>query len=167
MHDPKLDRARGRSINLALAYQTDAAPGRHTAPHSVNLRDKALSAAGMCGLGEKAFGAERLGEALTAVTGIGYTSEDLEAIGNRIACLRQAFNLREGFTPQDFRLPGRVTGHPPLPSGPLAGISLDMERAASDYFTSRDWDPKTGRPSRELLEELGGLEEVIADLYGS
>jgi len=170
MHDPKLamvrEPRRGPRLSLGLAYQTDAAPARHTGPQSTNLESKTSSAAGLCGMGGSAFRGEKMAEVLTAVTGNTYTLEELERVGHRIACMRQAFNLREGLTPEDFRMPGRVIGNPPLQSGPLAGVSLDMDTAVIEYLTSRRWDPETGKPSRELLEELGGLDEVIADLYG-
>jgi aldehyde:ferredoxin oxidoreductase len=116
-------------------------------------------------MGGRVFRGEGLCQYLTAVTGIEYTENDLEQIGERVACIRQAFNLREGFTPKDFRLHGRVIGDPPLKSGPLAGITLDMDTATRDYFEGIRWNPETGKPSRERLVELGGFEDVIADLY--
>jgi len=168
MHDPKLAQAQGQPIHLALAYQTDATPGRHTA--ATEDISRACNATGLCGIGPWSFkesvGQDRLGELLLAVTGIEYSPQDLEAVGGRIACIRQAFNLREGFSPRDFRLPDRITGHLPFQSGPLAGVSLDMEAAVREHFQSMGWDPETGRPSRDLLLRLGGLEEVITQLYG-
>jgi len=168
MHDPKLAQARGRPIGLALAYQTDATPGRHTA--STSHMGRVYSATGLCGIGQWSFresmGPHRLGDLLMAVTGLEYSAEDLEAVGARIACMRQTFNLREGLSPRDFRLPDRIAGHPPFEAGPLAGVTLDMDTAVREYFQSMRWDPETGRPRRDLLAELGGLEEVITDLYG-
>jgi hypothetical protein len=29
-----------------------------------------------------------------------------------------------------------------------------------------NWDEETGKPSRESLESLGGLDDVVQDLYG-
>jgi len=169
MHDPKLAQARGRPIRLALAYQADATPGRHTA--STSDMGRAFNATGLCGIAQWSFrqsvGPNRLGDLLAAVTGEEYSPEDLEAVGARIGCMRQAFNLREGLSPRDFRLPDRITGHPPFDAGPLAGVSLDMGPAVREHFRSMEWDPETGRPSREFMVRLGGLEEVIDDLYGS
>jgi aldehyde:ferredoxin oxidoreductase len=169
MHDPKLDQARGRPIRLALAYQTDATPGRHTA--STSDMGRVFNATGLCSIAQWSFrqsmGPDRLGDLLAAVTGGEYSPEDLEAVGARIACMRQAFNLREGLSPRDFQLPDRITGHPCFDTGPLAGASLDMGPAVREHFQSMEWDPETGRPSRELMMRLGGLEEVVDDLYGS
>jgi aldehyde:ferredoxin oxidoreductase len=168
MHDPKLAQARGRPVRLALAYQTDATPGRHTA--SINGMGRVHNATGLCGIGQWSFGEavgrDRLGELLLAVTGVEYSPADLEAVGDRIGCIRQAFNLREGLSPRDFRLPDRIAGHPPFQTGPLAGVSLDMDTAVREHFQSVGWDPETGRPNRDTLEGLGGLEEAVTDLYG-
>jgi len=164
MHDPRLSQTREAQLPvLGIMYQIDATPGRHTAPSS--NRGRALYASGLCTMGGRVFQGEKLCEFLTAVTGIEYTENDLEQIGERVACIRQAFNLREGYTPKDFRLHGRVIGEPPLERGPLAGITLDMDTATRDYFEGMRWDPETGKPSKERLIELGGFEDVIADLY--
>lgn len=164
MHDPKLALKRDRPIRLALTYQTDATPGRHTA--SIDPAFRPINATGLCSIGSRYFRGEKLAEYLNAATGMDFTEAELEETGERIGCMRQAFNLREGFTPEDFRMPDRVVGRPPFQTGPLAGLTLDMDTAVVNYFKSIDWDPETGKPSRELLERLGGLDEVVADLYG-
>jgi aldehyde:ferredoxin oxidoreductase len=68
MHDPKMDVVRenpwGRRYGLALAYQTDAAPARHTGPQSINLEQKASSASGLCSMGGGAYREGRFCEAL-------------------------------------------------------------------------------------------------------
>ena len=78
MHDPKMDVVRenpwGRRYGLALAYQTDAAPARHTGPQSINLEQKASSAAGLCSVGGGAYREGRFCEVLSAVTGVPYTA---------------------------------------------------------------------------------------------
>jgi aldehyde:ferredoxin oxidoreductase len=168
MHDPKLAVARGRPARLALAYQTDATPGRHTA--STSYMGHAYNATGLCNIAQWSFresmGQDRLGDLLAAVTGVEYALEDLEAVGTRIACMRQAFNLREGLSPRDFRLPDRIAGHPPFETGPLTGVSLEMDALVREHFQSLGWDLETGRPERDLIENLGGLEQVVTDLYG-
>jgi len=164
MHDPRLSQTREAQLPvLGIMYQIDATPGRHTAQSS--NRGRAQQSSGLCSMGGRVFRGEKLCEFLTAVTGIEYTENDLEEIGERVACIRQAFNLREGLTPKDFKLHGRVIGDPPLERGPLAGITLDMDTATRDYFEGMGWDPETGKPNKERLMELGGFEDVIADLY--
>jgi hypothetical protein len=43
---------------------------------------------------------------------------------------------------------------------------VDNEALADNWFAALGWDLATGKPSREGLERLGGLEDVIRDLYG-
>jgi len=80
--------------------------------------------------------------------------------------MRHAFNLREGFRPADFMLPKRAVGDPPQQAGPNTGVTIDNETLARNFFTVMEWDLETGKPSRESLEALGGMEDVIRDLYG-
>ncbi len=163
MLDPKL--LTRHSYELGLVYVVDAAPGRHT--HGIGL-DNAIQALGVCTfigwMGAKAGGIGSLYNFLKAVTGWNLTEKDFLIVSNRIATLRQAFNVREGFEPSDFKLPDRVLGKPPHKSGPLEGITLDLDSHIKEYFNSMGWDYRTGKPSQEKLKELG-LEDVIKDLY--
>ena len=77
---------------------------------------------------------------------------------------RMAFNIREGVRNIDFALPGRMIGSPPPESGPLAGVTVDVETQLRDYLDVMGWDPRTGAPAKETLMKLG-LDFVAADLY--
>lgn len=94
---------------------------------------------------------------IRARTGWDLTMDDFLIVGNRIANMRQAFNVREGFKPSDFKFPDRVLGKPPLKSGPLAGVTIEKQvnELVEEYFKSMDWTFKTGKPSRKKLIELG------------
>ena len=81
-------------------------------------------------------------------------SEALEA-GARIQTLRQTFNVREGLTPSEIKLPPRMAGIPPKGEGPLAGITIDIDSLRSEYYKAMGWDPGTGYPSGTTLERLG------------
>jgi aldehyde:ferredoxin oxidoreductase len=71
-----------------------------------------------------------------------------------------AFNLREGINPiEDFKMPGRVIGHPPVKSGPQKGVEIDLNTMVREYLQAMDWDQMTFKPSRRRLEQLG-LEDV-------
>ncbi len=100
-----------------------------------------------------------------AVMGTDYTIDDLLQIGDRIATLRIAFNLREGLRNIDFKVPDRVLGDPPLKSGPTANITVDNDTQVRDYLEAMGWDPQTGIPTRATLERLG-LDFVAQDLHG-
>jgi aldehyde:ferredoxin oxidoreductase len=80
--------------------------------------------------------------------------------------MKQAFNLREGLKPADFVLPERSVGEPPLEGGPLSGITIDHQKLGENFFAAMAWDLETGKPSRESLEAMGGMEGVVKDLYG-
>ena len=104
-----------------------------------------------------AFGYQqhRIAEITRAVTGWDTTVWELMKVGERCMNLMRAFNIREGFTRQDDRLPERF--HQPLAAGPLKGAKLDkerFERAKKTYFRMMGWDEE-GTPGREKLQELG------------
>jgi aldehyde:ferredoxin oxidoreductase len=102
-------------------------------------------------------------EGIRALTG--WNDFDLdEAIrtGERIVTLRHCFNLREGLRPQEFTLPARLMGAPPLSEGPTAGQTVDFEAVKKDYYRERDWDPATGMPSVAKLTLLG-LTELVRE----
>ena len=73
----------------------------------------------------------------------------------RIQTLRQSFNMREGIRASDIKLPGRLSGKPPLNDGPLSGVTIDVDTMQQEYFQSMGWDPDSGKPKPETLEELG------------
>jgi aldehyde:ferredoxin oxidoreductase len=77
--------------------------------------------------------------------------------------MRLAFNLREGISCADWKIPGRMVGDPPLTAGPLQGITVDAQTMISEYFETMGWDTRSGRPSREKLQELG-LDRIVQDL---
>lgn len=84
--------------------------------------------------------------------------------GERISNLRQAFNIREGLNPLQFKVPDRVLGRPPQEEGPLTGVTVDEETMVKEYLAAMDWDAKTAKPSKKKLQELG-LEDVAKELW--
>lgn len=100
---------------------------------------------------------------LLLVTGWQLSPEEIGRIGERISVIRQAFNLREGLPPKDFKLHGRPMGDPPFKEGPVANITVDGDMLVSEYYKALDWDPETGKPSKKKLIELG-LEDVVKEL---
>ncbi len=185
LHDPRA------AISYATAF-LDATPGRHNQGHEGSIspglpvakfdpkscsgRGEAhkmaatmwnvAQCAGVCQFGYLAMEATHLPEFLNLVTGSTYSLEDLLRIGERIGNIRQAFNIREGVTTKDFKLPDRILGKPPLPDGPTAGKTVDADTMRKEYFAAMDWGPDTGKPSRAKLLELG-LEDVAESLYPS
>jgi aldehyde:ferredoxin oxidoreductase len=97
------------------------------------------------------------------ITGWDISTEELVTAGERIENMRQAFNLRDGIDITQNKLADRLLGRPPHKEGPIAGVSVDAETMVKDYVTAMHWDPKTGKPGRKRLLELG-LEDVADEL---
>lgn len=183
-HDPRI------SYPLAIANKIDATPGRHTRESSAplvglerspfyakSLTDRApaqktgmsffhvIESSGCCQFAVFTFPrANVLIEFLNAVTGWNMTMDDALKTGERIANIRQAFNVREGLNVFNFKNPDRLVGKPPLTSGPAAGKSFDDNTLAREFCEVLDWDTTTGKPSQKKLVELG-MEDVAEVLY--
>ena len=185
MHDPKC------RPHYATPYQADATPARHTqggygyrpasgiAPPQFERgtwtgRGEAtkmgsslihvVNSAGLCSFGFMSMDISAITEFLSLATGWDYDLDTVLNTGERIANIRQAFNVREGLVPSGFIMPGRVLGRPPLDKGPTAGRSVHIETMVNDYFTAMDWDHRSGKPSRTKLEQLG-LKDVADILW--
>jgi aldehyde:ferredoxin oxidoreductase len=85
---------------------------------------------------------------LSAVTGIEFSEEYLNHVGERIWNLQRAIMIREGRTREEDTLynsyfqKGNVNRE-------------DFERAKEEYYEIRGWDKKTGIPTRKTLGRLG------------
>jgi aldehyde:ferredoxin oxidoreductase len=83
------------------------------------------------------------------------TDEELRAVVSRGLSLARLFNLREGVTAADDRLPKRL--HEPLLKGPLSDRRLPEEEVQSivtAYYADQGWDAATGAPLKGTLEAL-------------
>ena len=100
--------------------------------------------------------AEDVVQVVRAATGWDVTVEELLEVGERAVNLARLFNVREGFTRTDDRLPDRV--YTSLENGLLAGTAIsrdDFERALTDLYLLKGWDPATASPTAERLRSLG------------
>jgi len=97
---------------------------------------------------------------MKALTGWNLDHDELIKAGKRISTLLHAFNLREGFKPADFTMPGRVYGNPPLKIGALKGITVDVEDLKRQYYEAMGFDPATGEIRKDRIEELG-LQNIL------
>jgi len=182
-HDPKL------GAHYSVTYMLDATPARHTQggeglnppgtlpafnPKSYSGRAQAhrigsnmlhvVNCVGMCEFMYYSLpSANVVTEFLNAATGWNLTTEDLVKAGERIGTLRHAFNLREGLNPLKERMPGRISGRPPLQAGPLKGVTIDTDTLVNEYLKVMEWDPVTAKPSAQRLRELD-LEDVVRAL---
>jgi len=93
-------------------------------------------------------------DVLSAVTGWETSFWELMKAAERGVTLMRIFNLREGFTAADDRLPARFAT--PQPTGGLAGVVVDLEelaRAQKLYYGMLGWDEE-GIPTEARLAEL-------------
>jgi len=111
-----------------------------------------LSSAGLCSLYSQ-FDTPPTVELLRPVTGWDMDwAEGLKA-GRRILTLRQAFNVKHGVHPRDYRFPQRFKQR--VAAGPVAEIDVPpFERLREQYYAALGWDPETGRPLPETLADL-------------
>ncbi len=180
MHDPRLN------PGLARTYQTDPTPARHVKgglwmsqmyqPEGkynyentgqmdlfMTANSDLNSSSGMC-LFQMMNGIQDApAQLMEAVTGWSLPQEKQAELGMRIMDIRQAYNLREGLKPSDFTLPARAVGG--ATQGPVASVSVNSQLLARNYFEAMSWDIESGIPSKQSMEMLGGLEDVIQDLY--
>jgi aldehyde:ferredoxin oxidoreductase len=98
---------------------------------------------------------DHLAAALSGVTGLTYDIHDILQVGARAQTLSRLFNLREGFTAADDKLPKRVMKA--FKKGPLADVEITNEAfdwAKRRYYELMKWEPDTGVPSEDCLEQL-------------
>lgn len=91
---------------------------------------------------------------MNSATGWYKTPEQYMEIGERIQTLKQAFNVKHGVKPKDFRLSDRALGLPPQEKGANKGRSVDIDKMIRDYYRQFDWNEETGEPTPESMENL-------------
>lgn len=188
MHDPRYEPGMG------VIYQIDATPGRHTQAGQFTtppgfptampgygekrelqegrgkyVKDAAclvhtMSVTGMCLFGFFSTQYTYIPELLSAVTGWEITVEEMLRIGERIANIRQAFNVREGINAVQFSLPERAYGRPPLADGPTAGMRVEAEMMLKEHLENMGWSLDAAVPLPATLEKLD-LADIVGDLW--
>ncbi len=108
---------------------------------------------------------------LNAATGWNTSLWELLKAGERGQALARAFDIREGLTSDDDRLPRRF--FEPLGPGTLSreGVALQegkVKEAISTYYAMAGWDASTGIPTWGKLEELdlGWVAEMLSPRKG-
>jgi aldehyde:ferredoxin oxidoreductase len=101
-------------------------------------------------------------EAVRAVTGWDTNAWELWKTAERMVTMARAFNVREGFTPADDRLPPRIAEALDSSSGKPIDPA-DVEAALPLYYEMMGWDPATGVPRKAKLVELdiGWVAELL------
>lgn len=189
MHDPRFE------PGLGVIYKLDATPGRHTQacqytvppgfkterPGFGENRDQqdgrgrwvkeasalchTMNASGVCLFGYCSTHVTFVPDFIAAVTGQEFTVDDMLLVGERIANIRQAFNVREGINAVAQPIPKRAFGKPPLSDGHTAGIDVQIDQMLRETLDDFGWTLDAARPTRAVLTRLG-LEDVAEELWG-
>ena len=180
-HDSRL------AYGLTRTYQYDPTPGRHV-KGGIGMRvyhkfgdsrdyvgtgykdlmgvcnQEICNSSGYCLFGMAMTPPGVIIRLVSAVTGFEYSPPEIVALGTRMYTMRHAFNVREGFRRKDYTLSKRMTESKPPFDGPLADMKIDNELLADNFFNTIGWDLDTV-PLQQSLKNVGGLENVIRDLY--
>ena len=110
------------------------------------------------------FATRNTADLMEAVTGIPFTADDVERVGERINNLARAFNAREGFGRKDDTLPDRLMTEP-IKAGASKGHLIskaDLNHMLDEYYEANGWRVTTSIPTRSKLAGLG-LGDVAAE----
>ena len=173
----------------ARTFQYDPAPGRHVQPGIgpassfdppevkfdyrwngfrdviASVQRQNVQSMGLCIFEMFAYGFDSgmKTELINAITGFQYNRADYHNLGMRTFTMRMAFNIREGKRRGDYDISPRMTGHPPLTAGPLAGVTVDNEALGDAFFTAMGYT-KDGVPTWDALDLMGGMEFLMKEL---
>ena len=144
----------------------------------------ATDALGLCAFATTArYGVtpELMAQMLSAATGTEFTENTLMEAGRRIMNLEKAFNVREGATRKDDKLPHRLmnellssaadsTEDPPKGAKDQTISIVEpinsqtyLDEMLDSYYDLHGWDVKTGLPRYDTLKMLG-LEDIAKTL---
>ena len=141
MHDP-------RHMPVMRASYLMAPTGGDHMRQSGN-RNGVRNQIGMCHF--LAYEDDQMLTILNAVTGWNATQDEVVTTAHRGMALTRLFNLREGFTRADDRLPVRFSEALPK----HAGLTREQQdKIVSDYYVEYGWDPATGVPTPETIKKL-------------
>lgn len=99
---------------------------------------------------------EEMALLLSATWGRNVRPQELEIAGERIWNLGRVYNVREGFSRNDDKLPPKFFNQP-LVGGPTDGAKIleeKFDKALDEYYRLRGWD-SNGVPEEETLKKLG------------
>lgn len=142
MHDPR------HMAGMRASYLLAPTGGDHM--RQTGDKNGLRNQVGMCHF--LAYDDDQTAQILNAVTGWGVDAAEMVATAHRGLTLARLFNMREGMTRTDDRLPKRFSEDLPKHKG-LTGAEL--EKIVTDYYIEQGWDPATGKPTLETVRALG------------
>jgi len=117
----------------------------------------AVDSLGICSTVRGSFNISEQARAFGLVTGMKLDVEGLKLAAERTINLERIYNARLGFSRKDDTLPKRILCEP-VPSGPSAGETVDLDRLLDEYYSQMGWNLEDGLPTRERLLTLGLLD---------
>lgn len=100
----------------------------------------------------------------TLVTGLEMKASELKSAGERIVNLKKAYNMREGWTRRDDRLPPRIMKDP-TSDGKAKGSRITEEELnllLDNYYAARGWTKEGFLPKQKLIElQLNDLAKAV------
>jgi aldehyde:ferredoxin oxidoreductase len=96
---------------------------------------------------------ENLTNMINYATGWSIDADAMLRAGERNYQIMRAVTCRFGVTPTDDILPEFALR--PIPDGGQEGNVPNIAKMMPEYYSLRDWDSKTGLPSKERMESLG------------
>ncbi|MBI4187952.1 MAG: aldehyde ferredoxin oxidoreductase C-terminal domain-containing protein [Chloroflexi bacterium] len=159
MHDNMYNTAarvdsRVKSLGIEPLPADELGPRKAAQFRSVHLSRVALDCLLLCFF--VPYDTDQMVKTLSAVTGWKISLNEVLRVAERTMTLGRLFNIREGFTVADDKLPKRF--FQPKTSGVLANkhySAEELEKTRHYYYTLMGWDKNTGIPLPEKLEELG------------
>ncbi|MFC2018991.1 aldehyde ferredoxin oxidoreductase C-terminal domain-containing protein, partial [Chloroflexota bacterium] len=133
----------------------DLSPARLRACKYLSSWRSFLDSSHMCSHLGYVYSFNQMAEMVNAVTGWNSSVFELLNVGERAETMARAFNAREGITRARDVLPERFFD--PLPAGPAKGSKMDRDQlneAVLTWYKMMGWDPTTGKPLPEKLDEL-------------
>jgi aldehyde:ferredoxin oxidoreductase len=106
---------------------------------------------------------QRMAQVYSAFLGKEVEERELFKMGRRIVTLEKCFNVREGATRKDDRLPYRLMTEESADREGAINSAEELDRMLDEYYSLHGWDKKTSWPTEATLTNLG-LTEVAAEL---
>ncbi len=117
----------------------------------------AVDSLGLCSFpttADFAITPEMMADLLSAAVGVEITEDEMLRSGRRIVTLEKCFNVREGATRADDRLPWRLMNEENPDREGAINSPEEMNKLLDEYYTLHEWDVKTSWPTRQTLESL-------------
>jgi aldehyde:ferredoxin oxidoreductase len=108
----------------------------------------------LCTFPSPLYTRDMMAEAVSSLFVKPRTVAELSEAGERIMCQERLFNMREGLSREDDKLPARLLNEP-KPDGPTKGVVVPLEELKDGFYRAMGYELSTGNPTDSLLDKLG------------